>query len=394
MELLFERFLSEVRGEWPDIDLDLPSETDREKAVQYVYERMASSARQCAPTSSLIGDVPPPARSGKLWASMQTCRHDSHGWSVSGANACFRSETPRRHGSERRSGESTRGDHPGHQLLCPVRLPRATAPASRSLLTLRPGWSSTICRCLPPPFLITSRWVSMVPRCWLRTRSVTVYDQTGGRDPLGLELHPGDERERQLLAPSRIVLCSRATGCNTLGPNLHRRDALWQVERAVRQSGPLFAGTSQEEDCSSPLEAMSPTERVVADYSGTGVTVGRHPMAHCRSELRKMEVFPASYLRSTRHGTTAGIPGCVTARQRPGTACGFIFLSLEDETGIANAIIDPDLYQQNRNLVTYGKILLIEGMLQNIDKVVHVRMQRVSEMTIDAQLGLKSHDFH
>ena len=88
------------------------------------------------------------------------------------------------------------------------------------------------------------------------------------------------------------------------------------------------------------------------------------------------------------------IAGCVIARQRPGTAHGFIFLSLEDETGIANAIIDPDLYEQNRNLVTYGKILLIEGKLQNIDKVVHVRMQRITELTVDAQLSLKSHNFH
>ena len=175
---------------------------------------------------------------------------------------------------------------------------------------------------------------------------------------------------------------------------LHRRDALWQVERAVRQSGSLFAGTDQEEEFPSPLEAMNPTERMVADYSGTGVTVGRHPMAHCRGELRRMRVFPASYLRNTRHGTQVRIAGCVIARQRPGTAHGFIFLSLEDETGIANAIIDPDLYEQNRNLVTYGKILLIEGMLQNIDKVVHVRMQRITELTIDAQLSLKSHDFH
>ena len=69
-------------------------------------------------------------------------------------------------------------------------------------------------------------------------------------------------------------------------------------------------------------------------------------------------------------------------------------MSLEDETGIANAIINPDPYEQNRNLVTYGKILLIEGMLQSIDKVVHVRMQRVAELRMDAQLALTSHDFH
>ena len=188
------------------------------------------------------------------------------------------------------------------------------------------------------------------------------------------------------LSQAELTTLAEIGALNALGSGIHRRSALWQVERAVRQSGPLFSRTAQDEDGTSPLEAMSATERMMADYSGTGVTVGRHPMAHCRSELRRMEVFPASYLRSTRHGTKVRIAGCVIARQRPGTAHGFIFLSLEDETGICNAIIDPDLYEKNRNLVTYGKILLIEGMLQNIDKVVHVRMQRVTELTIDAQL--------
>jgi len=196
------------------------------------------------------------------------------------------------------------------------------------------------------------------------------------------------------LSTAELTMLAEIGALNPLGTNLHRRDALWQVERAVRQAGPLFAGLDQDETFTSPLEKMNPTERIVADYGGTGVTVGWHPMAHCRSELRRMQVFPASHLRHVRNGTKARIAGCVIARQRPGTAHGFIFLSLEDETGICNAIIDPDLYEQNRSLVTYGKILLIEGMLQNIDKVVHIRMHRVAELTIDAQLALKSHDFH
>ncbi len=100
--------------------------------------------------------------------------------------------------------------------------------------------------------------------------------------------------------------------------------------------------------------------------------------------------LPAQH--ATRHaGTKRRLCHSSSAARR---GARFIFLSLEDETGIANAIIDPELYEQNRNLVTYGKILLIEGMLQNIDKVVHVRMQRITELTIDTQLSLKSHDLH
>ena len=196
------------------------------------------------------------------------------------------------------------------------------------------------------------------------------------------------------LSQAELTTLAEIGALNPLGSNLHRRSALWQVERAVRRAGPLFAGLSQDEAHVSPLEMMSPVERMVADYSGTSVTVGRHPMAHCRSELRRIRVFPASHLKHVRNGTEARIAGCVIARQRPGTAHGFIFLSLEDETGICNAIIDPDLYEKNRNIVTYGKILLIEGTLQNIDKVVHVRMKSVAELTLNAQLALTSHDFH
>jgi error-prone DNA polymerase len=83
----------------------------------------------------------------------------------------------------------------------------------------------------------------------------------------------------------------------------------------------------------------------------------------------------------------------VIARQRPGTAHGFIFLSIEDETGISNAIIDPQLYEQNRSLVTYARFLLVEGTLQNVDKVIHIRAQHIEELNVTAA-QTQSHDFH
>lgn len=138
---------------------------------------------------------------------------------------------------------------------------------------------------------------------------------------------------------------------------------------------------------------MKPEERMVADYAGTGVTVGRHPMAHCRDRLRTLQVLRAGDLKIIRHGTKARIAGQVIARQRPGTAHGFIFLSLEDETGIANAIVDPELYEVNRNLVTYAKFLLIDGTLQNIDTVIHLRAKHISELNITVA-PMESHDFY
>ena len=203
-----------------------------------------------------------------------------------------------------------------------------------------------------------------------------------------------EELARRVPSLSRADLATLAeTGAlNSLGVNVHRRDALWQVERAGRQAGPLLAELEGDEE-ESPLEAMNPEERMVADYAGTGVTVGRHPMAHCRPRMRQLQVFRAGDLKLVRHGVKARIAGQVIARQRPGTAHGFIFLSLEDETGIANAIIDPELYEAHRNLVTYAKFLLIDGTLQNIDKVIHLRARHIEELDVTAA-PMESHDFH
>src|ERR1019366_4404371 len=130
---------------------------------------------------------------------------------------------------------------------------------------------------------------------------------------------------------------------------LHRRDALWQVEGAVRFAGPLLEGIP-ESDTASPLAPMTPEERLVADFHGAGLTVGPHPMAYRRAALRRARVLSAQELTQVAHGQYVRTAGCVIARQRPGTAKGFVFLSLEDETGISNAIISPDVMEQNRIL--------------------------------------------
>ena len=173
---------------------------------------------------------------------------------------------------------------------------------------------------------------------------------------------------------------------------LHRRDALWQVERATRPAGPLLEGSPQHE-APSPLQAMTAEERLVADFRGTGLTVGPHPMAYRRSEMRRLGVRPAIELEKLPHGQRVRAAGCVIARQRPGTAHGFVFLSLEDETGIANAIITPDLFEKNRVLLVSEKFLLVEGVLQNLDRVISVKADRVLPLRITAA-QTRSHDFH
>jgi error-prone DNA polymerase len=172
----------------------------------------------------------------------------------------------------------------------------------------------------------------------------------------------------------------------------HRRDALWQVERAVRWAGPLL-DELQEPEGSSPLRAMTHEERLVADFHGTGLTVGPHPMQYRRAEMRRLGIYRAADLARIPNGRRLRIGGCVIARQRPGTAKGMMFMSLEDETGIANAIIAPDLLQKNRILLISGRFLMIEGILQNQDNVIHIRAEKVAPLGV-TRAPTESHDFH
>ena len=138
---------------------------------------------------------------------------------------------------------------------------------------------------------------------------------------------------------------------------------------------------------------MTTEERLVADYAGTGLTIGKHPMAYRRRELRRQNVLSAEDLRNRRDGEFVRTAGCVIARQRPGTAKGFIFLSMEDETGIANVIVTPDLYERERLVVTRSKFILAEGPLQNQDGVIHVKASRLLPLS-DQTLEVSSHDFY
>jgi error-prone DNA polymerase len=173
---------------------------------------------------------------------------------------------------------------------------------------------------------------------------------------------------------------------------LHRRDALWQVEHAVRHSGPLLDELS-EPDANSPLRPMNPEERLVADFRGTGMTVGPHPMAYHRARMQAMGIHQASELSRIPDGQYLRIGGCVICRQRPGTAKGFVFLSIEDETGVANAIVMPDLFQKNRLLLSSAQFLMVEGILQNQDNVISVKAERVLPLSI-TRAETSSHDFY
>jgi error-prone DNA polymerase len=173
---------------------------------------------------------------------------------------------------------------------------------------------------------------------------------------------------------------------------LHRRDALWQVEKSGKKVGRLLEGIV-DQDAASPLAQMNTDERLVSDYHGTGLTTGPHPMFYRREEMRSMNILSAGELRAIKHGKRATVAGAVITRQRPGTASGLIFLTLEDETGNANVIVMPHIYEKYRRVVLEPRFIRVSGMVQNQDGIVHLKAEHVEALKISA-VQVASHDFH
>ncbi len=243
------------------------------------------------------------------------------------------------------------------------------------------------------------------------------------------------------LRRDEVTVLAEVGALNSLGHD--RRSALWQVERVIRPAGALFAGedtieegerlvdpqpadpltaggwrrapmdheaadheaaeheaaeheaADHEAGAGSPLPEMSAGERLVADYAGTGLTVGPHPMRFRRHELSMKGVLRAIDLPLVKSGRRVRTAGMVITRQRPGTAKGFVFLTLEDETGIANIIIRPDVYARDRALVVDSPFLLVEGWLQVQEGVTAVKAERMERIEgLLATMAVESHDFH
>ncbi len=243
-----------------------------------------------------------------------------------------------------------------------------------------------------------------------------------------------------------VTVLAEIGALNSLGYD--RRSALWQAERLVRPAGELFAhddereewgqdesqgtgngeqgtgiqgagsreqGTEEREERSarsaptpspfpaprsplpvsgSPLPEMSAGERLVADYAGTGLTVGPHPMAFRRHELSMKGVVRAIDLPHVKSGRRVRTAGMVITRQRPGTAKGFVFLTLEDETGVSNVIIRPDVYARDKAIVVESPFLLVEGWLQVQDGVTAIKAERLQRLDgLLASMAVESHDF-
>jgi error-prone DNA polymerase len=193
----------------------------------------------------------------------------------------------------------------------------------------------------------------------------------------------------------------------------HRRAAMWRVEetahddllgRARVSRKQSFRKSSRKRDAfastrdacatqktESPLVPMTLPERVRADYETMNLTTGPHPMKLLRERLPN--IWRAGDLKNAKQGAIVQIAGNVICRQRPGTAKGFVFISLEDETGVANAIVDPDLFERFRLLITEEDFLLIEGEVQNSENVVLIKTRQIKPLAHEKLVGSESHDF-
>jgi len=175
---------------------------------------------------------------------------------------------------------------------------------------------------------------------------------------------------------------------------LTRRAALWQVARAGRPAGPLLAHLPDESP--SPLPEMSSLDETLADYAHTGLSAGPHPVRYLRPALAARGVVPTAELPRRPNGTRITMAGSVVVRQRPGTARGLLFMTLEDETGMAQAIVSPDLLAENRRLLIGSSGLIVEGILQKRDGTLSVKAERfwpLSEIARQEVAATPSHDF-
>jgi error-prone DNA polymerase len=325
-----------------------------------------------------------------------------------------------RHGFEDAAGDSA------------FRIPHSTSPPPHPLICPK-------CGCDDPSMLEVVSVSGLAQRCFCST---CAHDwQQGQHSPFRVP-HSAFRSVEDLIARTGIRRDELATlaeigALNSFG--YHRRSALWQIERAIRPAGELFLGLDvapgtshapsapgpSEEGSSRtlrgpqdsrsapaaasprtahrarrtahpsaecPLNAMTPPERLMADYSGTSLTIGPHPMTFRRAELAVRGVLRACDLPRARHGRRIRVAGAVITRQRPGTAKGFVFLTLEDETGISNIIVRPDLFERQRVTVVSEPFLLVEGTLQIQEGVTSVKAERVVPLGGTGP-GAESHDF-
>ncbi len=206
---------------------------------------------------------------------------------------------------------------------------------------------------------------------------------------------PGSTAEQLMSAAKlsrRDMECLAAAGAlsATIG---HRHNAAWMV--AGIEARPLLLKNAPVHE--QPVDLPSPTEgeNIVADYASTGLTLGRHPLALLRPELQKLQMLSAEEIRHVPHGTMTRAAGIVTCRQRPGTASGVVFITLEDETGFINVVVWGRSAAQQRRVLLGAQLMAVHGHIEREGEVIHlIAGKLIDQSHLLGNLLTHSRDFH
>jgi error-prone DNA polymerase len=199
---------------------------------------------------------------------------------------------------------------------------------------------------------------------------------------------PEDLARRTGLRDDELAALADVGALGSLG--LSRRAAQWQVAAAAKLTGPLLSDAVPAGGAN-PLTEMTPFEETLADYFGSGLTTGRHPIAYLRDQLRNHRVLPAAMLGRVAAGSRVRTAGSIIVRQRPGTAKGMMFITLEDETGMSQAIVTPQQLQEHRATLVGSAGLVVEGVLEQRDGSVSIKAEKFWPLSQIA--AAPSHDF-
>jgi len=173
----------------------------------------------------------------------------------------------------------------------------------------------------------------------------------------------------------------------------HRRLAYWQV--AGVETAPHLLREAPVHETDPPLRTPSEGEGLINDYASLGLTLGRHPLALLRARLKRMRLAAAEEVRRLPHGSAVRAAGIVIGRQRPDTASGVVFVTLEDETGCVNVIVWRDLGERQRRELLSARLMAVHGSVERVGDVVHVIARRLADHSeLLGKLGTRSRDFH
>jgi error-prone DNA polymerase len=196
------------------------------------------------------------------------------------------------------------------------------------------------------------------------------------------------------LSQSEIAQLSAADAFGSL--NQDRREALWQAlaqEKKPRDQ-PLFANLNEGDDAVGALPKLDAIEQVTADYHTLGLSLKAHPMSFYRDQLNALQATPCAQLEDRKDNQYVRVAGLVILRQRPSTAKGITFVTLEDETGTANLVVKPNVWEKHYQIARRSAAWLVHGKLEKRSGVIHVVASRIEDLSDQVQnVKIRNRDF-